>query len=290
MIGLLLLTPFLFAVGSIGIRVFQLHFQNRRCAIWVFQGAYCIVATIAYATQIRQAPDAGTAILAAIFGVFFFLATRNGARSYELGPMSLTSVISNSSLLIPTLVSVFVWNEVLTVRQIIGIVLLFATFIISANSEKNGGKVNLRWICVVFVAFLANGCTATLQKFQEKRAVETGSAFLCIAYGTAALCLAGYSLYKYVRTDPSEPKVLFRGNPWLLAGLTVASGLGSFGGNLLMQILCTKINGGIMYPVINGGLCVIVSLAAFFLFREKPTVRKCCAIVTGLAGIIILTI
>ena len=55
-------------------------------------------------------------------------------------------------------------------------------------------------------------------------------------------------------------------------------------------MLCTEIPAGILYPTVNGGLCVITAMASFVIFREKPTVLKMLSILSGVAGIVILNL
>ena len=69
-----------------------------------------------------------------------------------------------------------------------------------------------------------------------------------------------------------------------------AAGIGSCIGNGILSYLCTKINGGILYPFINGGLCVTVAIFSFAIFREKADKLKILSLITGIAAIILLNI
>ncbi|MPN32724.1 hypothetical protein SDC9_180204 [bioreactor metagenome] len=54
--------------------------------------------------------------------------------------------------------------------------------------------------------------------------------------------------------------------------------------------LSTKIQAPVLYPSLNGGLCISVAAFAFLLFKEKMTLKKGMAIVTGIIAIVVLSI
>ena len=72
--------------------------------------------------------------------------------------------------------------------------------------------------------------------------------------------------------------------------LVLLAGLGTFFGNCLLQVLCTQVTAGVLYQVVNGGLCILTAAASFVFFRERTTAFNLCSISTGIAGIVLLSL
>ena len=54
--------------------------------------------------------------------------------------------------------------------------------------------------------------------------------------------------------------------------------------------LNTSMPASVLYPMVNGGIGVIVAIVSCTIFREKLTVPKVLAILTGLGAIVLLNL
>lgn len=148
-------------------------------------------------------------------------------------------------------------------------------------------KVRLLWLVFALIAFFSNGVTAVLQKQSKLSAPESnGNIFMGLAYLVAASVQAITFLLKS-KSAPNTAK--FRFSP-LCAALILCAGLGSFVGNAVLLRLSTQVPAALLYPFVNGGLCITVSVFSIRIFREKLTVFKACAIAVGLASIVFLNL
>ncbi len=221
-----------------------------------------------------------------LFGVFYYVAVVASSNGYERGSMSLTSIIVNMSLFVPLLYSCLVLGDTLNLQRIIGIILIVLTMILAVDRDKDAKKASLRWLVVVLCAFAANGITAVIQKEYVLRCGEQNTmVFMSVAYITASVLFfvtaLGIKGEKDVRPAHAAPRL------WLAA---VVSGLGSFGGNALLGYLCNKVNGAVLYPCINGGLCVLCAVLSFLIFKETLSRRKLCAIAIGVTATVLICI
>jgi drug/metabolite transporter (DMT)-like permease len=243
-------------------------------------------------------PSAETVLYGIMFGIFFFLASAMSAKGNMIGSMALTSVIINMSLIVPLLSSITVLKEPFTVLHAVGFCFFTAAVVCSAWTNEKQKKASLLWLVVVLVGFCANGLTATIQKIYVMNAsVNQDSVFLGVAYLVASLCFLGKYLGQYfyrTHSPKAEPVTMvpFIQNGYLGKMILVAllAGVGSFGGNLLLGRLTPVVNAAILYPCINGGLAICITLVSFFFFREKPTIQKICAIILGCIAIVILNL
>ena len=284
---LLLLTPLTFAVNSVSIRYYQLKIPNAQQGIRAFQGAFCLFAALLYAAVARELPSLRAVGLGVLFGICFFLTLTCSAVCYEIGPMSLTAILVNASLALPLMWSVCFLGERVSLRMMIGLLLICLTFLLSAlGRREKGTRAGKRWMVLVTLAFLCNGASAILQKsYQRTQAEGNPFSFLSIAYLTAALLFFSAAALRRGKDTffPSQ-----RG--WLYCLLIAAAGAGSFAGNGLLQSLCVRVPAGVLYPIANGGLCVVTAIASFVLFRERLTRWKLMSIASGVAGIAVLTL
>lgn len=289
---LLLLCPFCFALNNIALRLYQTKVTDDTHSLLLFQASFCFLASLLYATGVRSIPSPPTIVLAVAFGCCFFLCSLCGARCYLVGPMSLTSVIINSSMFLPILWSVLFWNDSLTGRMIVGIVLVLLTFVLSSLSsgkpQEHKEHFNKKWLLLVSAAFLCNGTSAILQKTRQ-RAEPQGDlfVFLAISYLTAALLFCLSYLLQKGKYPPLPSTNIHRPLWWMLVAM---AGLGTFLGNCLLQILCTQVTAGVLYPVVNGGLCILTAATSFVFFREQATIFKLCSIAVGVLGIVLLSL
>ena len=168
------------------------------------------------------------------------------------------------------------------------IIFTFVFSSLSGESKEQKARFHKKWLLLVSIAFVCNGITAIVQKTRQQAEPQGDLlVFPAIGYLTAAL-LFGLSYFLQKGKYPPLPSTnIHRPLWWMLVGL---AGAGTFLGNCLLQILCTQVMAGVLYPVVNGGLCILIAAASFVLFRERATIFKLCAIVTGVLGIVLLSL
>lgn len=223
------------------------------------------------------------------------------AKGYVLGSMALTSVITNMSLILPMLYSILLLSEPLSSLHLVGFARFLLSVLLSAHAQPSRQRgVNWRWLAVVLLSFAANGSTAIIQKiYALKLAAGQNATFLAVAYTVAALQFALCFGQRQARLrhmpeeqiSPSLPQRQIYLPEWAkLILCATAAGVGSFGGNLLLGYLSTRVIGAILYPCINGGLAICTALGSFLIFREKPNRWKVLSILFGCAAILVLNI
>ncbi len=287
----ILLAVFAFAANSITIRAFQLKGSKCDYDINLFQALFCIVSAVSYFISGRFSFDLNFAQLlsAAMFGIFFAFAVLFSAACYVSGPMSLTSVIVNSSVIIPVLYSCITLNESITATQLVGFILLIVTFVLSAFQSNADAKnrVNFKWLIFVLIAFVSNGITAVIQKLYKISApMSDGNAFMGMAYLFSAIVLLT-SYFRQRSGHENKQKLVEIFSPVNIV-LVLVAGLGSFIGNGTLMNLSTVVPAALLYPFLNGGICLAASVFSVFVFRERLTVKKAITILVGLSAVIIL--
>ncbi len=293
-IFLAILAAFTFSFHSITGRAFQLGVQRNERDIKIFQAAVCTIGAVAYLissiinTRFSFEISPIDVLSAVAFGVFFCLASLMSVLSFNYGPMSITSVITNASVVIPLLYSLIMLKEGITGWQIAGFILLMCTFVFSAlGGKKNENSKYFTWFILVIISFFSNGITAVLQKvYKLSTSGGDGNLYMAIAYGTAAIV---FTIVFLVDRKVPQKGEKFR-SPAKFALYSLIGGLGSFVGNAILMYLADKLTASVLYPIVNGGLCVIVTLASCIIFKEKLTKMKIVTIILGAASIIALNL
>ena len=290
MFYLIIISVCAFALNGSSTRFFQLHFANEKHYLPLYQSLFCLIASVAFlcCSDFSAAPQADTVLCGIIGGLLFFGASFFSAKGMATGSMALSSIIVNMSLILPVLYSVILLNESLTAFRIIGFLLFLCTFVLSAGTSKSKNGGGMLWVAFVALAFLSNGMNAVVTKYYVLNAVlQQRNTFMAITYFTAALAF----LVTYLIKCKKEPDVHQTSSYFAkLTLISAISAAGSFGGNLLLTYLADKVDGAILYPCINGGLCLLLTVMSCIFFREKLTLKKSIAIALGCAAIVILNL
>jgi hypothetical protein len=279
-----------FGVNGTLTRLFQLRYQKSKAGIFLYQTLFCFVAFVSYLTQSTKSADVSlfTIGMAIGMGIAFFLALFGFAICFETGSMAITSVVINLSLIIPMIYSWVFLSEPIYQKSIFGLMLLAVTFVLSAFSSKEKGKHgSTKWFLFLLMGFFANGMSAVLQKqHQIQLHGKNAALFMAIGYLTASLLFALFFFLKkesgafHVKTYATSKKAFL--------SVSILSGISVFAGNGILMILSSRVNGGILYPCLNGGLCILLSFISIVFFREKFTLPKGLSILFGLCAIVLL--
>lgn len=279
------------SVNSVALRLYQTKFQRSVADLRLYQGLVMLLAAILYWAMNGFSLKLETAglLLALCYGLDLVLTGITVSICYQCGPMSLTSVISNACVVLPIAVGCIFYNERMNLNQIIGCILLFITLALPCFEQNSGsGKISWKWFPLILLAFFFNGMGAVLLNIYGRVADAAGrNAYLSIGYFSCALLYLLISLFHHKRIGLKLGKGFF--SPLLLPVLAGAA-LGSFLGNGILMSLNTRMPATILYPMVNGGIGVLVAIISCTVFKEKLTVLKFIAILTGVASIVFLNL
>ena len=289
-IFLALLSAGAHSVNQMGVRLYQTKLQRSVVDFRLFQAVVGLVAALCYfllAGCVLPLDGYGL-LLAVLYGVGFVLTGISVTECYACGPMSLTSVISNACVVMPIAVGCIWYDEVMSGAQILGCVLLGLTFILSAVKPR-GARTGtaLRWYPLVFLGFFCNGmCGVLINIYGRVAPASAQNAFLSVGYFVTMAIYLLITLSLRKKHGPVDRGV-FR--PLAIVVVLMAS-LGSFIGNGLLMSLNTALPASVLYPLVNGGIGVMVSILSCVCFKEKMTWLRLLAIVLGIASIVALNL
>lgn len=231
-------------------------------------------------------PAGGKTLLFALaFGISMACVAIFTIRALHCGPMALTSLFSNFSMVIPILFGFLFWKESVTLLKLAGIAAMFVAVFLIISPEK-GEKLSGEWAVNVGFYFLSCGLMALFQQIAAKAVPEQSGMFLFygFTFATAAVSLYCLCCMKNPATAPSLPFFCRENLNGLLVGI-----IGGISHISALKIL-TLMDSTVYYPL-KDGVCIICNaLLGYFLFRERITGRRLSGFILGAAAVIALTL
>ncbi len=229
--------------------------------------------------------DKHTAIMSVAFAICYVVCDVTGLLAIKRGSISLTSMFSSFSLLLPALFGIVYWKESAKPLFWIGILLFCISIVLVNINFKEKNQTNLVWLILVALTFFGNGGCSVFQTYHQKTGgADFKAEFMIIAMAfvfVSNAVLSVFTLKKEVVTY-SKRAVLWS----LLYGILNA------GVNLGVMELSSggEINQSMFFPVISVGSLVLVTLASLLFFNEKLSKMQYGGIAVGIASIVMLQI
>ncbi len=227
------------------------------------------------------------------FALAFCSATLFGFWAILTGPLSLTSLATSYSLLIPTFWGIIFDGDKTSVWLYVGLVLLAASLIFinlkdkpkDADTSTSDGevKITLKWAIFVLIALVTNGACSTIQPAQTRIfGGKYDSVFMIIALAIVFLVLFAFVLVKERREI--IPSVKGGGLIMILCGAT--NGLV----NLLVMLASPLVDNSVFFPLISAGGIVLTWIISVFLYKEKLSLKQNIGLVLGIISIVFLNL
>ena len=247
-----------------------------------------------------KACDPYTVYLGFVLGILIILEGVFAVNALRVGSMSLSTMISMCSLVIPIIPAKWLWGEEFTWQRITGIILMIISMglILNLVTEFTEKKKNIRreavrygvskkWAFFAFMTFIAGG----VMGFNQKKLTTCGLSAETMPYlfcGFVTASLLGTVLYFCYRNKEGEEPTLHINKGSLLyiilSGMTMA----------LLHIATMKavdlLPMSLLLPISNGGRLILVTVVDVWLFRQKLSCEQLTGILTGVASIVLLSL
>ena len=225
-----------------------------------------------------------------LFAITYASATVFPVFALMHGPLAKTTLINSFSLLIPTLYGIIFQGQTnedaASPLLITGIILLFCSLFLVNYQKKDEGKITLKWVIFVVLAFLGNGLCSTVQTVKKDYYGNAGNnMFMIVALGMASLILLCASLSmkeqrKYIGFTIKKGGIIA-----LVCGF--ANGVTNL---LTLYLNASNVPASIIFPVISGGGLILIFLYAVFVKKEKFTIVQYIGYGIGITALILMNI
>ena len=284
---LMFFSVLLASLNSLILRKFKNRTFNTPGDSFFFNGGMSLIWTVIMTVWFFASGDpkisGGAVAFGAVYGVILcsFLYCKNQAIAQ--GPVSLTSLIGNCAFIPATWFGVVYAKESVNAFQMIGMCLMLVALFLCINPKKSGEKLSVKWFISCIAFFCAGGFIGMFYKVfgasdfssEVNAMMLSASVFSCILFFAV-----GFLLNKVKKLE--APKIRKDSLLYvLLAGVT---------GCVYIRLnvsLSAVIPSAVFFPVANGGIVVITTLAGAFAFREKLNRIQILGILLGLVALII---
>ncbi len=228
-------------------------------------------------------PAPVTLLYALIYAILLLSAQYCYTSALKNGNIGVCSTVYSLGFIFPTLSGSLFWNERLTELNIIGILIVIPTIIVSGMpTSKNGQEQkNNTYIVPLVFAMLSSGGLGIMQKVQQNSLYsEQKNLFVISAFALAGIISFVFSLFA-----KKVPQIK------LVKKLIFGTGIGSAFGlcNLLNTILAGKLDSAVFFPVLNTGTIVFSIVSGIIFYKEKISRKDLCVLLLGIISIILIT-
>lgn len=203
-----------------------------------------------------------------------------GLLSMNLGPMSFSVLFTYLSAMIPTVFGCIYRHELPQIQQVIGLILMIITFILSVDLRKDSG-MTLKWILVVAGSFVGMGMIGvfqTIHQVSEFKSEINGFLFWAFVFSFIMFALL-YIPYMIKDKKENRKREKFNYKDWSLMLITGII-IGAI--NLINLYLSGAMPSVIFFPIVNGGVIVLSGLASLIVFKEKLSPKKLAGLIIGI--------
>lgn len=218
-----------------------------------------------------------------MYQVFYALALTSG-------PLSVSALIINLSVLVPTIVSAVVFRENIYYMQLAGIVLLCFSLPMSLK-DSGEKKPNIKWIVFLLLAFLSNGIATALMKlfFKTGSALIENSENTFLLYMYICASLVAFAVFVVMRFGLGAKTVGMK-KEWKLFAFIGTMGLSLALFQKTHMYGLENIPGSLMFPTCIGIQTSMMSFIGILFFGDMLTRRQKLGIVLGIASVVLLNV
>lgn len=239
--------------------------------IWAFEGGFS-VKVLPYSLIF------GVGYSAAIIGLF---------NAIQCGPVALSTLILQLSLIATTVWGFFFWDLPVNAIVIIGLILVAVSLFccIYTKSSESENRVSLKWIIWVLICFIGNSAASIVARVQQ---IDFGGQHKGQFIMIATLITLVICIIMYVKSDKRDSAFVFKKSGFLPMLSGVLNALYS----VLILVLSTSkvVPVSLLYPTVGVGSIALVSLFAQIVLKEKMTKLQWTGLVIGALATALLSI
>lgn len=203
-------------------------------------------------------------------------------KAMSSGPVSITTLIGNCSLLLSTSAGIIIWHEKISVLQIVGIIILLFSVIVCTYSKSDIAMPNIWKIYSAAFFIFAAAVGIVFKFFSKSSACENASDMMLVSAVVMSIFLFFLSALKHAKSD--ERKQIYN---LKYISVMIPCGILSCLYNRLNIYLAGTLPSAFFFPVFNGGVIILSSVMSIFLLKEQLTFKQIFGLVLGTVSIVI---
>ena len=280
-----LILAIVFSTGVfVAMRLFErFHLDNHQALMWNYVFAsttgFLMCKQLDTPAQLVAEPWFGLSIVTGFWFIFTYLLM---TASTQRSGVTVTSLSSKLSVVLPTLAGVVLFSERLNFVATMGIVLALVALVLVVGGKKESSKTNKsNWLLPILI-FFGTGTGDILMKLTEQRNGADDMSFM-IAFVYFIALLFGILIVAYD---------LIRGrSKWQWKSALGGIGLGviNFFSTYSVYNAMRCFDNVVLFPIYNIGVVSLTALVGWLLFKEKLTWKNYLGLAIAIIAVILIT-
>ncbi len=211
--------------------------------------------------------------------------------AYQTGPFAITGLIFSFSIMLTSGFGIIFFDEPYSVWTFVAFALVIVSLLLikapkgkeDADQNRDDKKVSAIWLAAVIINLILSPAYSILVKWQQREFNNTvNNEFVLIAIGLSAAVLFAVGFAMAKKESKNIIKTCF---PY-----ASTAGLANGANNMLTIVLNTLFPLSVISPT-RSIMTKAASLAiAYFVFKERFTVRQMIGIIVGVVAIVLLNV
>lgn len=224
-------------------------------------------------------------VIASCSGVFLALNSFCGIKALYSGTIVLNSMFGTAGLIVPCILGIFVFDEPMSLLQVLCILVLFASTVLLIDSTKKiSTGFSKKTVVYLIGSMISNGMVMFCQKlFGELQPNGNVSLFSMLTFLIPAVVLL--IAVPVIPKDEKEKKL-----PKNLIGYAVILAFAVFVIQQLVTLLTPLLSSAVLFTFVNGGATVVAAIVGATVYKEKITVKSAMGIILGIAAMVCIKI
>ena len=252
---------------------------------------YCIAFTTGILSYngtitISQLPNLDWFYYTLILGALFIIVFNLMAITTQKSGLSVVSVATKMSVVVPVLFGLLYYNESLSTVKLIGIAIALIAVYLTSNKSKQGISVNRKSIVLPILVFIGSGIIDTSIKFLEDTYVANNDVPLFSAIIFLAAAIIGF-IFIIIQIIRGSFNFEFKN---IIAGICLGVP-NYFSIYFLVKTLRSDIleSSGI-FAINNVSIVALSTFAGIFIFKEKLIRKNWIGIALAILSIVLISI
>ena len=274
------------ALNSIVLRIFKNRTFKTSGDVFFFNGGVSLiwigVMAIWYGIG-KGGFSIGAVAYVAVYAVIICMFLHFKTQALATGPVALTTLISSAAFIIPTLFGLAVFKETIYPTQIAGMLLIALSLFMCINPQKSNQPLNTKWFVYCLAFFAVGGILGIFYKlFGASPYAGQVNAMMLSASFISVLLFFGCGLC--INKVKKEPIPTLNKSAWLYVILSGIVGCIYIRLNISLSAVIPSV---LFFPVSNGALVFLSTIAGYALFKEKLSRIQILGLVLGVVAIFI---
>ncbi len=317
---------FAFAVNFTVIKFYQKHFATGLKSTLLFPVINSLAMTIfpLFLNGFKLQINKFALLLALLLATVIVVHNIINIFAYKYGKVSIFSMfLMLGGMLLPYLYGIIFFRETPSTFAITGMAILTVSLFVPLIEKKKSNRITLIFLLLCLCVFILNGMNGVVSVIHQKSssAIDTNSFLIWSGIFQFSISLPvylSYVLYMKLKKTPIKPseqitedqiseeqtpalvdmnrtelafskmKPVYRTFISIIVVLIAA--LISCTGSLAQLTAAKSMDSSVLYPIVTGGMIVLMSLSGTIIYKEKLTTSIIIGVILSFAGAVLFTL